>query len=103
MGASLRFYLLADDGLKRLSRRMVDDLIHDQDVMPEYAGTKQKVASVTLQNENGKPTEILNIQGWHFEFDAAGRIDEGIRKSIAQLLSPDRAATDGTVMRENRW
>jgi hypothetical protein len=38
MGASLRYYLFADDSLKRLSRRMVDDLIHDQDATPEYAG-----------------------------------------------------------------
>jgi hypothetical protein len=42
MGTSLRYYLFADHGLKRLSRRLVDELIHDQDVMPQYAGTKAK-------------------------------------------------------------
>jgi hypothetical protein len=60
--------------------------------------TKQKVASVTIQNENGKPTKILKMEGWYFKFDEAGRIDEGFRKSIAQLaLSSSTAAPRATI------
>jgi hypothetical protein len=51
--------------LKRLSRRMVDDLIHDQGALPQYGGTRQTVASVTLQNENGKPTKIRSTSTSH--------------------------------------
>jgi hypothetical protein len=68
-----------------------------------WDGTKQKVAFVTLQNENGKPTKVLKIEGRIFKFDEAGRIDKACRRSIAQLSPDSRAATNDTVTRDNRW
>jgi hypothetical protein len=41
MALSIRFYLFAEDGLKRISQRMMMALVHGKDAMPQYAGTKQ--------------------------------------------------------------
>ncbi|MHC4042191.1 hypothetical protein [Bradyrhizobium sp. 23AC] len=43
MGLSIRFYLLAEDGLQSISQRVMMGLIRGKDAMPQYAGTKQKV------------------------------------------------------------
>jgi hypothetical protein len=39
---AIRFYLFADDGLYRISHRLVTGLIRGTDAMPQYAGAKQK-------------------------------------------------------------
>jgi hypothetical protein len=44
MGLGERFYLFADEGLQRISQRLMDGLAHSKDVMPQFAGTRQKVA-----------------------------------------------------------
>lgn len=44
MGLGVRFYLFADEGLQRISQRLMDGLAHSKDVMPQFAGTRQKVA-----------------------------------------------------------
>lgn len=63
MGLSIRFYLFAEDGLQSISQRVMTGLIRGEDGMPQYAGTKQKVADVILQNEGKKPIRIERVQG----------------------------------------
>ena len=55
MAISLRCYLFEDGGeIKRLPRRIVDGLVHGQDLMPEYANPVQRIATAVVDNENGK-------------------------------------------------
>jgi hypothetical protein len=63
MGLSSRYYLFADDGLYRMSNRVNSDLVNGELVFPQYAGTKQKVAIVVLQNEGRKPAKIFEVNG----------------------------------------
>jgi hypothetical protein len=80
MGISSRHYLFADDGLYRLSHRMRSGLARGRDALPQYAGTRQKVASVIVQNENGKPTRILEASGSYY---ANGKVDvEVVRHAV---------------------
>jgi hypothetical protein len=45
VAVSIRFYILAPDGLQRISHRLMEGLCHGEDAMPQFANTKQKVAT----------------------------------------------------------
>ncbi|MEY9580931.1 hypothetical protein ABIE88_008507 [Bradyrhizobium diazoefficiens] len=78
MAFSLRFYLFAEDGLKRISQRVMMALVHAQDAMPQYAGTKQKVANVILEVDNAKPLRIERIEGSFLRFDDKGQVHKDL-------------------------
>jgi hypothetical protein len=121
MTVTERHYLFANDGLHRLSKRVLEGLINGTDALPQYAGTKQRTAEVTLNNDDGFPVEILEARGSYLEFDDEGKID---RRDLAIVafdgLDTHRAVEKsrrdpGTVVdlgpsierqqweRENRW
>lgn len=81
MTASMRFYIFADDGLQRISHRVMDGLVHGYDAMPQYAGTRQKIANVIVELEEGKPTRITRADGSYLHFDAAGKVHESLVNS----------------------
>ena len=83
MTATLRFYLFADDGLRRLSKRVMDGLIQGTDALPQYAGTKQRIAAVTLKNEDSHPIEIVAAEGSLLHFDASGQVRAGLQRAGA--------------------
>ncbi|WOH48420.1 hypothetical protein [Bradyrhizobium sp. sBnM-33] len=62
MTVSIRFCIFADDGLQRLSQRVMEGLVHGSDAMPQFAGTKQKVANVIVELEEGKPARITRAE-----------------------------------------
>jgi hypothetical protein len=37
MTVSIRFYIFADDGLQRISQRVMEGLVHGSDAMPQFA------------------------------------------------------------------
>lgn len=78
MGLSIRFYLFAEDGLLAISQRVMMGLIRGQDAMPQYAGTKQKVADVILENEGKKPLRIETVQGSFLTFDDKGKVHKDL-------------------------
>jgi len=49
-------------------------LAHGNDAMPQYAGTKQKAADVTVEVENGKPVRIAKADGNFLTFDKKGQV-----------------------------
>jgi hypothetical protein len=64
MGLGVRFYLFAEGGLQRISQRLMDGLAHGKDAMPQFAGTKQKVA-----NGGARPAiaaAVLHTSGWGY-------------------------------------
>ncbi|WP_258763329.1 hypothetical protein [Bradyrhizobium arachidis] len=69
MGLCIRFYLFAEDGLQSISQRVMIGLVRGKDAMPQYAGTKQKVADVIIENEGKRPIRIERVQGSFLTFD----------------------------------
>ena len=87
MGLTSRHYIFPEDGsLKRVPRRIADSLVFGHDAIPEYAGTRQKVATALVRNEESRPVALLDIHGSYWTFDDEGRIDKGLNESISSLL-----------------
>jgi hypothetical protein len=62
MSISLRFFLFASDGLKRISHRLMSGLTDGHDAMPQYAGEKLRLAQVVVHLENGKASQIARLE-----------------------------------------
>ena len=74
MGPAVRFYLFSDNGLQRISHRLMDGLARGKDAMPQFAGTKQKVANVLVELDNAKPVRIGRADGSFLTFDENGQV-----------------------------
>ena len=103
MGISVRHYLFLEDGsLRRVPRRILDGLPFGLDAIPEFAGTQQRHAQVVIDNEGGKPLQILDVLGSFWEFDEEGKIDEGLHRSMTgwmDLVADNKAKRRaGTVV-----
>jgi Autotransporter beta-domain len=121
MGPAVRFYLFSDNGLQRISHRLMDGLARGKDAMPQYAGTKQKIANVIVEMENGKPVQLGRTDGLFLTFDEAGQVHKDLIASGMAAMETYRAleradqTPTGTVIdlspklnrekwaRENRW
>jgi hypothetical protein len=86
MTVSLRFYIFANDGLQRVSQRVMEGLAHGQDAMPQFAGTKQKIANVIVELEEGKPARIARADGTYLHFDAAGKVHDFLMNSGMEAM-----------------
>jgi hypothetical protein len=87
MAIRFRHYLFEESGvIKRVPRRVCDALTFGEDAIPEYAGTKQRVAQVVVENEDGKPVRILDARGSYWTFDKEGRIDQALMESAGQAM-----------------
>jgi hypothetical protein len=56
----------------------MEGLCHGQDAMPQFANTKQRVADVVVELENGKPARILQANGSFLDFDDKGKVHESL-------------------------
>jgi len=81
MTISVRLYIFADAGLQRVSQRVMDGLAYGQDAMPQFAVTKQNIANVMVELEEGKPARIIRADGSFLHFDAAGKVHESLVNS----------------------
>lgn len=86
MSISVRFYLFTDEGMLRISQRVMDGLCHNQDSMPQYADTKQKIANVVVELENGKPSRILEATGSYLRFNKHGKVHVSLVRSAFQAM-----------------
>lgn len=87
MPLSVRVYLFEEGGeIKRVPRRVLDNLTFGLDAIPEYAGTRQRVAEFIIENENGKAIRILDMTGYYWGFDEKGRIHKDLREAGAEAL-----------------
>jgi hypothetical protein len=75
---AVRFYLFAEDGLQRISHRLMEGLAHGKDAMPQYAGTKQKAANVLVEMDGGKPVKIVRADGDFLMFDEKGQVHRNL-------------------------
>jgi hypothetical protein len=87
MATRVRQYILEESGaIKRVPQRLVDALVFGKDAILEYAGTRQRVAQIVIENENGKPVRILGAKGTYWIFDDKGQIDAGLRQSASVAM-----------------
>jgi hypothetical protein len=105
VGITSRSYIFDKDGaLKRIPQRVLEALPFGQDAIPEYGGTRQRVATVIIENEGGKPVRILDAQGEFWTFDNEGRIDENLQQvggeafSLKSLTLPPRSNAEISVL-----
>jgi hypothetical protein len=88
MSLSVRYYLFPETSEPmRLSQRLVNGLISGRDAMPPYAGTRQRVMGVVLDNKDGKPHKIDRTYGTIWTFDTDGHITEGLREGMAHAMN----------------
>ncbi|MER9302976.1 hypothetical protein [Mesorhizobium sp. M0496] len=98
---SSRHYIFPENSEPlRLSRRLVEGMIFGKDALPQYAGTRQRVVSVIVENEGTAPNRILDAQGAYWVFDAAGDIRKGLTRSTSDIMSATFNDSDnkGTVV-----
>jgi hypothetical protein len=94
MPITSRLYVFEEGGaIKRVPKRIQDALIFGHGGIPEYADTRQQIASVIVENEDGKPVRILDATGSFWTFDAEGKIHKDLVESVfAALDLHDKAA-----------
>jgi hypothetical protein len=85
MGYSTRAYLFAEDGVKRVAIRVVEGLYRGDDALPAYAGTRQKIASVTIEVNGRNVTGIARAIGHYWKFDKIGKLDRSTRTEISTM------------------
>ncbi|WIW44456.1 hypothetical protein ML401_23510 [Bradyrhizobium sp. 62B] len=93
MGLSIRFYLFAEDGIQAISQRVMG-LIRGKDAMPQYAGTKQRIADVIVENEGRKPVRIERVQGSYLTFEEKGQVHSDLVASGFAALETGMALAD---------
>ncbi len=88
MGLGVRF---AEGGLQRISQRLMDGLAHGKDAMPQFAGTKQKVANVLVVMSDAKPVRIERADGSYLTFDENGEMHKDLITSGFAAMETYRA------------
>lgn len=88
MGISVRHYLLPVDGEPlRISKRVANGLIFETDAIPHLAGTKQRVLTAILKNEEGEASHLLKVEGAIWHFDADGKIHDGLADGLREAMN----------------
>lgn len=96
MSYGRRYFAFMDDGsIRRLPLRLVDHLCRGIDVMPEFAGQRIKIASVTLELEGRRPARILEVVGQIWQFDERGSPQpSGARSAFEARLTAERVTEE---------
>jgi hypothetical protein len=65
----------------------MEGLCHGVDAMPQFANTKQKVATVSVEVEDGKPARVVGASGSFLEFDAKGKVQEALQRGALEAMN----------------
>ncbi|GJE49986.1 hypothetical protein GOFOIKOB_3027 [Methylobacterium tardum] len=75
MAITIRHFVFEEAGnLRSVPRRVCEGLWQGEDALPDYAGTRQRVAQIIVENDDGKPARILDAKGSFWQFDEAGKL-----------------------------
>ncbi len=100
MGISFRFYAFPDDGsLRRIPKRIANDLGVSDEAVPEFAGSRQRIAQVILEIDDGRPARIMDARGFFWTFDAQGRLEDDVHASFHLRMDAEEAARRGRAGR----
>lgn len=102
MSVTTRHYIFpTDEEPRRLAHRVLNGLIFGKDLLPQFAGTRQRVLSAVLENEDGKPSRLVSVEGSIWIFDADGGIQEGLHEALREVMnSIGGDATDSSTVVE---
>jgi hypothetical protein len=112
MGLSSRYYLFAEDGVHRIAKRVVEGLVQGIDALPNYAGTTQKAAVVTVENDAKGVARIKDAVGEFWHFDELGKINKSLQKAawaaVDRLTAPSSLDREAVVdlsatLKRKRW
>lgn len=102
MGYTVRHYLFPEGASPlRLPKELVERLSRAEDFLPDYAGTRQKVLEIVVDNVDGKPDQIVANRGAIWLFDKDGGIAESLQKSLAAAMDTwwqNEASSGGKVV-----
>src|SRR3546814_2544963 len=80
MGLGFRYFLLdAGDQLWAIPRRLLENLVHGLDRLPQYADQSLKVITAYLDLVDGKPVHLAQVSGSLWHFDSRGSIQLALR------------------------
>ena len=71
MGFSIRFYLWAEDGPKRITARQSEQLERGEIALPKYAGTTQKYVEAIIENDR-RHAVLRRATGYYRSLDERG-------------------------------
>jgi hypothetical protein len=112
MGLSSRYYLFAEDGVHRIAKRVVEGLVQGIDALPNYAGTTQKAAVVTVESDAKGVARINDAVGEFWHFDKLGKINKSLQKAawaaVDRLTAPSSLDHEAVVdlsakLKRKRW
>ena len=99
MAISVRYFVFEEGGaLKHVPHRVSEGLHLGDDAIPEYAGTRQRVVEVVLDNEAGKPVRIRDARGRFWSFHDDGRLNQDKRFGFVRWHDPRRERPKGKVV-----
>ncbi|AZO79621.1 MULTISPECIES: hypothetical protein [unclassified Bosea (in: a-proteobacteria)] len=102
MALTVRLYLIEEDGtIKRIPRRVADKMTSGDDAIPAYAGTRQRVLELIVENEGGKAQGIIKTIGYYLDFDPEGRVDESLRENLRAVMNaafPEHQSPEDNVV-----
>jgi hypothetical protein len=74
---AIRYYIFGAEGaFSHVPQRVVEGLHLGQDALPQFASSTQRAAEVVVENQNGKPARILDVQGRQWVFDKEGKLEK---------------------------
>jgi len=82
---SVRYYLFTEQGLQRISKRLMEGLCRGRDAMPQFAGTNQKIVEVFVELESKKPLRMRRVTGSYLRFDGKGLVHSLANGAIEAL------------------
>src|SRR3546814_7730837 len=107
MGLGFRYFLLdAGDQLWAIPRRLIENLVHGLDRLPQYADQSLKVITAYLVLVDGKPVHLAQVSGSIWHFDSRGSIQRDLARSgmeawMTNDLVREERATAGPVYRKS--
>jgi len=99
MAFSVRFYLWAEDGPKRITARQSEQLERGEIALPQYAGTTQKYVEAIIEKDR-RHAVLCRATGYYRSFDERGFFtgrDEQYRAAVAMASAVMTAALTRTM------
>ena len=97
MSIGFRHFLFDARGdVRRISNKLMDELIDGKNALPEYAGQSLRLFDATVEIENKKPVKLSNTSGSIVHFDENGKADRHFRQTamLAGENLPDLTPLD---------
>jgi hypothetical protein len=84
---TVRYFLFPPEGgLRRLSGRVIEGLVHGTDRVPQYAGQRLRIAYAVVILAEGKPLRLGDVHGAWVEVDARGLVRTGVNHTDSDII-----------------